>query len=226
MNVIEAIAARRTVRDFAPRQVERSTLLGLLDAGLKAPSHNHLREWRFVVVEDAETRERLARFFVKAQSRREIEETLDVWEVSDRSQRAMYLDAIPKQAQMIVGAGALVIPAFRQRTPILAEKRGLHEFNAFASMWAVLENILIAAASEGIFGVTKIVSSPDETGHVRETLGIPDDYEIPCYLALGYPAEDAVWLEQVPVAVSERVSIDHWENPLASPEAGPERKTA
>ena len=40
--------------------------------------------------------------------------------------------------------------------------------------------------------MTKIVSMPEETGHIRATLGIPDEYEMPCYLALGYPREDAV----------------------------------
>jgi len=45
MNVYEAIDARRTVRDFDDRLIERDLLLRILDAGMKAPSHNHLRDW-------------------------------------------------------------------------------------------------------------------------------------------------------------------------------------
>ena len=39
---------------------------------------------------------------------------------------------------MILDAGALIIPCFRQPEPLLGEKTSLHQLNAFASMWAVL----------------------------------------------------------------------------------------
>ena len=44
MDVYEAMATRRTIRDFDDRLIARDVLLRILDAGLKAPSHNHLRE--------------------------------------------------------------------------------------------------------------------------------------------------------------------------------------
>ncbi len=210
MDVYEAIAARRTIRDFDARQVERDVLTRILDAGLKGPSHNHLREWHFVVVQDGRQREALARFFFVERTDEELREMLDGWGMADERQYAMYHDAIPKQATMILGAGALVIPCFRQRGPLLGEKKSLHELNAFASVWAAIENVLVAAASEGVFGVTKILSTPEETAHVRATLAVPDDYEIPCYLAIGYPRENAAWIEQVPVDVDERIHVDRW----------------
>lgn len=71
-------------------------------------------------------------------------------------------------------------------------------------------NILIAAASEGVLGVTKIVSTPAEATHIRNVLAIPEDQEMPCYLALGYPSKDAVIHKQVPVDPKERISIDRW----------------
>ena len=210
MDVYEAIAARRTIRDFAPKPVDRGVLRRILEAGVKAPSHNHLRDWHFVLVEDTQQRQRLVRFFRREWSREELEAWMDGCGMEDECQRAMYADGVPKQATMVLTAGALVIPCFRQPGPLLSGKRSLHELNAFASMWAVLENVLIAAASDGIFGVTKIISTPEEAVHVRATLGIPDDYEVPCYLALGYPAEDAVWTEQVPIDAEDRLYVDRW----------------
>jgi nitroreductase len=210
MNVYEAIDARRTIRDFAPKPVDRGVLRRILEAGVKAPSHNHLRDWHFVLVEDTQQRQRLVRFFHREWSREELEAWMDRCGMEDECQRAMYADGVPKQARMVLGEGALVIPCFRQPEPLLSGRRSLHELNAFASMWAVLENVLIAAATGGIFGVTKIISTPEEAVHVRATLGIPDDYEVPCYLALGYPAEDAVWTEQVPINVEERLHVDRW----------------
>ena len=211
MNVYEAITARRTIRDFDDRAITRDVLLRVLEVGVKAPSHNHLRDWRFILVDDPQQRERLVRFFHKERTEGELRELLDGWGMTNERQYAMYLDAIPKQASMILRAAALVMPCFRNRGPLLAEKKSLHELNAFASIWAVLENVLVAAASEGIFGVTKIVSTPEEAAHIRATLGIPDDYEIPCYLAIGYPREDTVWPEQVSVDIDDRLQVNRWD---------------
>jgi len=210
MSVYEAIAARRTIRDFGDRPIEHETLLRILDAGLKAPSHNHLREWHFVLVEDRAQRESLARFFFTERTEAELREILDGWGMTDERQYAMYLEAIPRQASMVIGAPTLLIPCFRQEGDLLGPKESLHELNAFASMWAVIENVLIAAASEGVQGVTKIISRPEERDHVRATLGIPERFEIPCYLPLGVPASEAVRHPQVPVRAEERLYVDGW----------------
>ena len=210
MNVYEAIAARRTIREFDVRAIGRNVLLRILDAGLLAPSHDHLRDWHFVQVEDRELRAKLTGFFLVDRTEAELREMLDGWGMTDDRQSAMYLEGIPRQASMLLGADVLLIPCFRQRSDLLGLKESLHELNAFASMWAVLENVLVAAASEGIQGVTKIISRPEERDHVRGTLGIPEDYEIPCYLSLGYPARDAVWHEQIPVRAADRLYVDRW----------------
>ena len=212
-DVYEAIATRRTIRDFNDRLIARDVLLRILDAGLKAPSHNHLREWHFVVVDDPHQRARLVRFFHKEWTKDDLEAWMDECGMEDERQRAMYADGVPKQTAMVLDAGALVIPCFRQRGPLLGEKRSLHELNAFASIWAVIENVLIAAASEGIQGVTKIVSTPKERDHIRKTLGVREEYEIPCYLLVGYPAGDAVWNEQIPINVEERFHMNRWNSP-------------
>ena len=50
MDVYEAIRARRTIRDFEDRQVRMGIIERVIDAGLKAPTNNHLRQWEFVIV--------------------------------------------------------------------------------------------------------------------------------------------------------------------------------
>ena len=56
MDVYEAIRARRTIRDFEDRQVGMGTIERIIDAGLKAPTNNHLRQWEFVIVNGKEER--------------------------------------------------------------------------------------------------------------------------------------------------------------------------
>ena len=210
MDVYEAIAARRTIRDFDGKPIPKATLLRILGAGLQAPSHDHLRQWRFILVKEPATRRALVSFFDEKRTQPELESMLEFWELSAECQKRMYLDAIPKQAAMIMEASALVVPCFRQPVPLLAEKGNLHELNAFASMWAVLENILIAAASEGIQGVTKVVSTSEEVSHIRQTLSIPEDQLMPCYLALGYANPRVDVLEQISVNPQDSLSIDSW----------------
>ncbi|MCX6094545.1 MAG: nitroreductase family protein [Candidatus Bipolaricaulota bacterium] len=186
MNIYQAIGARRTIRDFEPRAIERAVLDRILGAGLRAPMHDPKDGRRFVLVEDAAVRAELVRGFWRERTHEETAAVVDSWELESPEQRAMFLDALPKQAAMLLSAGALVIVCFRQTEPLLEAKGSLHELNAFAEVWSCLENILVAAAAEGIFGVTKIPSTPAETQHIRGTLGMPNEYEAACYLALGY----------------------------------------
>ncbi len=60
MTVYEAIAARRSVRAYLPKDVPEEPLLRLLEAARLAPSASNRQEWRFVVVRDPATRAALA----------------------------------------------------------------------------------------------------------------------------------------------------------------------
>jgi hypothetical protein len=67
---------------------------------------------------------------------------------------------------------------------------------------------MVAAVAEGIYGVTRIPFK-DELQHIKEVLATPANYEIPCYIALGYP-QAIQPIEQVPVHVDERMHFNHW----------------
>jgi nitroreductase len=59
MDVMEAILARESVREYLDRPVEDEKLERVLDAGRLAPSAINAQEWRYVVVRDADLRQRL-----------------------------------------------------------------------------------------------------------------------------------------------------------------------
>jgi nitroreductase len=59
MNVFEAIKTRRSVRSYLDKPVEEDKLLRVLEAARLAPSANNYQEWRFVVVRDDVTRQKL-----------------------------------------------------------------------------------------------------------------------------------------------------------------------
>jgi nitroreductase len=59
MDVMEAVSKRYSVRRYEDRPVEAEKLERVLEAARLAPSAKNLQEWRFVVVQKAETRQRL-----------------------------------------------------------------------------------------------------------------------------------------------------------------------
>ncbi len=208
MDVYEAIAARKTIRDFAEREIEPDLIKKLIAAGFNAPSNNHMREWHFVVLQDRARRKALLDAAIQPTGRRGAVGIVNRWGLTDEKQRECYIDAIPRQYKMLYTAGALIFPCWNHPGNLL-KPRTLSDLNPFASIWCVVENILVAAASEGIFGVTRIPFEPERV-LLKEFLCLPAGYEIPCYLAIGYPAETAARIPQVDIDLSERIHLDHW----------------
>ncbi|MBU4077569.1 MAG: nitroreductase family protein [Euryarchaeota archaeon] len=60
MNVIEAIKSRRSVREFTDEGVTDTALEEIIDAGRWAPSGLNNQAWKFIVVRDEGTKEKLS----------------------------------------------------------------------------------------------------------------------------------------------------------------------
>jgi nitroreductase len=208
MDVYEAIYRRQTIRDFEDREIPLGILRQLLEAGLKAPSNDHLRKWEFILLQDKARRAALINHIRAPRTTEGATALVNEWGLVDPSQRAMYIDAIPKQHAMLLQAGALILPCFCSSSPLLKPET-LSALNGFASIWCCIENILIAAASEGIFGVTRIPFE-EERVSLKSLLNIPDAYEVPCYLALGYPKTTATRMRQHELRLDDKIHMDVW----------------
>ncbi len=58
---MKEMEARRSVRKYMDRPVERELILKILDAARLAPSGNNTQPWRFIVVESGEAKERIVK---------------------------------------------------------------------------------------------------------------------------------------------------------------------
>ncbi len=208
VDVYEAISKRMTIRDFEDKEIPLDVIKKLLTAGLQAPTNDHLRRWEFILVQDKARRQAVVGLGGAPRTLKTATEIVDEWGLAELSQRQMYLDAIPKQQAMLLCAGCLIIPCFYASGPLL-QPETLSSLNSFASIWCCIENILITAAAEGIFGVTRIPSE-DERAGLKRILNIPEGYEVPCYLALGYPQPTAKRLRQYPVCVEDKIHMNAW----------------
>jgi nitroreductase len=71
MDVFEAIQARRSIRAYTDRAIEREKLEKILEAGRLAPSARNSEPWHFIVVKDLEKRKilskgKFAKFLIQA----------------------------------------------------------------------------------------------------------------------------------------------------------------
>jgi nitroreductase len=194
------------VRNFEDKPVERQKLQRILEAGLRAPSHNHMREWHFVFLKELAKRRavlELGDAFSRAPERKFLDETLS--KITNPYQREVYSYSVPLQERMLLTAPEVLVVCFRMERP-LSEYQTLFELNNFASAWLAIENILLAMAAEELYGVTMV---PLRTAGVKKLLGMPDDYEIATFIPMGYPKKEPP-IKQIKINLEERVHFDRW----------------
>ena len=209
MDVYEVLEKRRTIRDFSEKEVDDSVLKRILNAALKAPSNDHLHQLEFVVVRG---RDRILPLIeTVAENTKVIQQTgLEAGKAAmDADELDMFVDALPKQQRMLMQSGCLVLPFFRQIGCPLCQPADQSSLNYFASAWCAVENMLLAAAAEGLGAVFHIPVG-DEAGKIKEIVRSPEGYELACLLTVGYPAEGAFLPRQKVIHAEERIHQGAW----------------
>lgn len=208
MDFYEVLDKRRTVRDFSDKSVSDEILKKILNAAFKAPTNDHLRQLEFVVIRG---RENIARIVSPvSQNTKNIQQKyIDNVVSMDEDEYAMFVDALPKQQKMLLQSDCLVLPFFKQGTYPLCKPADQSSLNYFASAWAAVENILLAATAEGLSCAFRIPIA-NESEYVKKELGVVDGYEFTCFLAIGYAAQDAHFCKQKLVNIEDRIHKNIW----------------
>lgn len=204
MEFKQVIDKRRTIREFSNEIVPNEIIVQSLEAGLKAPSYNHLKQWDFIMVRDSKIRLALT------QTEEMIEELssdlLQAFENHDSLAKAMYLDAIPKQKRMILTAPELLVVVYKPKT-LVKDSNRIYDLNCLASVWCCIENILLSLAEHDVLGVTFI---PKNTDKVKDILAVPDELEVAAIIPFGHKAEDSKIIEQKEIDLKTRIHINIW----------------
>lgn len=209
MEFYRVLENRRTIRDFSGEEVSEEQLERVIGAAFKAPTNDHLRQLEFVVVRGEEPIARLVASV--AENTRIIQQAglAAAADGMDRDEYAMFADALPKQQRMLVRSGCLVLPFFRQKDCPLCRPVDQSSLNYFASAWAAVENMLLAATAEGLCCAFRIPIG-DEAGHVKQAVGAPEGYELACFLAIGHAAADAHVCRQKTIDLRTRIHTGRW----------------
>ncbi len=168
MELLDAIAQRRAVRDYLPDVLERSTLEGLIRAAVQAPSAVDSQPWRFVVVRQRALLDRIAR-------------EAKAWRLRSESSADLRKLLQDPGFHVFYNAPVLVVIAAEQESPWMVEDCSL-----------AAQNLMLAACDQGL-GSCWIGLSQDylRSAAGRELLGIPAGWVPVAPIILGRPRAPA-----------------------------------
>jgi nicotinate-nucleotide--dimethylbenzimidazole phosphoribosyltransferase len=206
------IAARRDIRRFRPDPIEPGLLERVLQAAHSAPSVGHSQPWRFLIIDDPDTRQRAA----SMADRERLAQAALLTEDAGRRLADLQLEGIRE-------APLGIVVCCDRRTPA----PGVLGRSTFpdADLWScacAIENLWLAARAEGVGVGWVTLFDPAE---LAALLHLPDGVVTLGWLCLGWPderppspgLERAGWSSRAPL--SDVVIHGCWpdEGPAAPP---------
>ncbi|MEC8429144.1 MAG: 5,6-dimethylbenzimidazole synthase, partial [Pseudomonadota bacterium] len=170
----KTIFSRRDVRgQFTQDPVADDALARVLYAAHHAPSVGFMQPWNFMVIRDADVKQRVHQAFVKAND--------EAKQMFEGERRELYSSL--KLQGILEAPINLCITCDRDRVkgPVLGRTH-IKTMDLFSTVCAV-QNLWLAARAEGLgVGWVSIVEQSD----LREALGIPEKIVPIAYLCLGH----------------------------------------
>lgn len=220
LGLFEAIHTARSLRRLKPDPVPQELITRILDAAIQAPSAGNAQNWAFVVVRDAEQRQKLGAIYRKASDIAKA-----VYAARGRpphlseEQFARMLRAGGHLWEHLADAPVLLIPCqYRPVVPPAAAlppaiAAGYGDEIAYAerirgaSIYPAIQNILLACRALGL-GAVMTTNHIRCEGEVRAVLGIPEDVDTFALIPIGWPIDPFGPLTRRPL--SEVVHTDRW----------------
>lgn len=207
MELYEAINKRRTVREFLDKDIDFEVIKRILEAGNKAPTWNHNRNWSYIVLRTAEEKEYAFEYAKKIADKFDAEKYLNAPRPYPTTlAQKMYAHAMPRQYTMLKDAPYVIIPVFKSK-----ELNGeyVSKLNPFSTIWCVIENIFLATTAEGLAYSMRIPLN-EEHDIVKAKLKIPPTYMIPVFIGIGYANTSEKTLEQNVANLEKQLHFGRW----------------
>ena len=176
---LETLSKRRSVRDFSPDPIPDEIVSIAIEAAAAAPSGANIQPWTFVVVKDAEIKNRI-RIAAEQEERLNYEGRMP----------AEWLHALaPLQTDWrkeFIEISPVLIVVFKQDYGIDAEGSHVTHYYVNESVGIACGFLLAALNSAGLATLTQ---TPSPMGFLREILDRPRNERPYLLISVGYPAD-------------------------------------
>lgn len=157
---LELVRRRRSVRVYEDRPVEREKIITCVEAARLAPSAENVEPWRFVIIDDPELKERVAK-----------EAFSGIYRPTRWAARAPVLVAVLAKLDILANR-------------LGAQVQGTNYY--LIDIGIAGEHFVLQAQELGL-GTCWIGWFNEKKA--RKALGIPRSYRLVCFISLGYPAK-------------------------------------
>jgi coenzyme F420-0:L-glutamate ligase / coenzyme F420-1:gamma-L-glutamate ligase len=172
---------RRSIRRFKAEALPEGTLERLMEAARWAPSASNRQPFRFMAIEQAETRARMAEL-VRAAVRATVERLPE----RDRGPAAAYAEDFVR-----FETAPLVLVAYFRASNALAERLGMppeRDLGAISSVSAAIMNLLLAVHALGL-GACWMTGPLLAAAELESYLGIPSGSRLAAVIPVGVADE-------------------------------------
>jgi nitroreductase len=193
LDIYEALYTTRSMRKVTTEPIPHDVQARILDAAIRAPSGSNRQPWRFLLVDDADLRTRLAVLY------------LDGW---NQLNLARYGTVTPEFDHVRRSADYLAHHFADVPLLLLAFGQGSSESSVYPALWSAM----LAARAEGV-GTTLTTVLSYNRDEVFELLGVPtdDDWRMYGCVTMGYPTGRWGVAKRRPLA--EVTARNRWDQP-------------
>jgi nitroreductase len=167
VEVVDAIRARRSVKEFTPRAVTREEVEALLELATLGPNHRMTQPWRFYVLGP-----RARGAYGEALGARKAKR------VEDAAAAAAVRDKVAKRHEALPALVAVAL--VQDDDPEIREED-------YAAVFMGMENLALAAVSAGLGTHIKTGAVMDDPA-ARAAVGVADGERIVALIEIGEPA--------------------------------------
>jgi 5,6-dimethylbenzimidazole synthase len=175
--VYKVMRDRRDVRRFRPTPVPDEVLRRVLGMAHLAPSVGFMQPWNFIVITDADVRQRVKAVFEEVNAR-------EAERIDDPARQDLYR-RLTLEGILEAPLNLAVTCDTRRDAPFVLGRAPAPQTDLFSTCLAV-QNLWLAARAEGVgVGWVSILDRPA----VERLLQLPDGVQLVAYLCVGYPVE-------------------------------------
>jgi nitroreductase len=204
---VKIIQDRRSIRNYTDEPVSDEDLDMILEAARQAPSGENAQPWRFIIVRDADTRNKLGALAGGGSGRRFTAEYV----TEKMHERFESMEDEEKKKAIFEKLTSGRVSAFLAEAPVnivVCGKKDVWDTPYDTS--AAIENMLLMVTALGLGACWVIAPCIDirDEERIKELLGIPEGFKAVSIVAVGHPARSPRPRPRLPI--SELVFSEKW----------------